>query len=907
VGTTSVDDCAQITVLRAAHTETEGRCRSLVDDSRAELGALADTLPLTSTRLDEAQSWVAAVRNEFGGPLRGSTARAILTTDQTPNALDDAFDKYEKAAASLFGVFAESHGSELYSEVHKSFSDGRNLLSTMSDSIADIDEWEQFVQARATLSARGWQPVVEAIEVNPAVQARDVPGALERAVLTRWTDEVTANDERLRPTRAIDRDRIMQEFRALDRAFVESAAAEVINTCSNRRPRSLAGEAGLIKQQSELKRRHKPVRRLFQEAAGAVQAVKPCFMMSPLSVSQFLPPGFKFDVVIFDEASQVREADAVGCIYRGSQLIVAGDPKQLPPTDFFSRLADDDDDEPDEELLDFESVLDRCKAQGLPELPLSWHYRSRHEALITFSNRSFYRGRLHTFPGANFNAPDLGVELFHVKGSYRRGSLRDNPDEAQKVVDRIVFHRRNHPNLTVGVVALSVAQQSAIEEAIERRTEPELRQLVTDNRLDGFFVKNLENVQGDERDLIILSIGYGPDENGKLTMNFGPMNRTGGERRLNVAVTRARRRVEVVTSVTAGDITSTATSILHLKRYLDFADRGPVALGLDIAEAGRDAESPFEEEVLRSVEMLGYEAVPQVGVAGYRIDIGVKHPTKPGQYVLGIECDGAMYHSSKVARDRDRLRQQVLEGLGWKIHRIWSTAWFSDRAAEEDRLRREIQILLEGEHQGRALEAGAGVEVEVDEFDFDDRPSWARAYQEPALEALYLHPNEPKFIDAISRPRISRQIQEVVRRHGPIHRDVVLETVRKAWGISRAGSRIQDAFDWALSHAYANGQIRLSGSSFLTAPEIEIVVRVPADEAAVPRRVAHVPPEELDLAIVRLLEDAGSSPMENVRTAWARLFGWRKVGSEIDIVFEEAVDRLRAAGAIDGDSVLRLR
>ena len=261
----------------------------------------------------------------------------------------------------------------------------------------------------------------------------------------------------------------------------------------------------------------------------------------------------------------------------------------------------------------------------------------------------------------------------------------------------------------------------------------------------------------------------------------------------------------------------------YLKRYLDFAENGLKALALDIAETGRDAESPFEEEVLRSVDgMLGCRAVPQVGVAGYRIDIGVMHPTKRGQYILGIECDGAMYHSSKVARDRDRLRQQVLEGLGWKIHRIWSTAWFSDRKAEEDRLRREIQILLEGGHKGRPVDTpiGAGVEVQTEEFDFDDYPSWASAYQEPALEAVYLRPNQ--FIDPSSRPQISRQIQEVVRRHGPIHRDVVLETVRKAWHISRAGTRIEGAFDRALSHTYANSQIRLSGF-FLTAPEIEIV------------------------------------------------------------------------------------
>ena len=346
----------------------------------------------------------------------------------------------------------------------------------------------------------------------------------------------------------------------------------MINRCSERRPKSLVGEAGIINQQALLKRKHMPTRTLLTRAGHAAQLLKPCFMMSPLTVSQFLPPELHFDVVIFDEASQVREADAVCSIFRGDQLIVAGDPKQLPPTSFFQGGDGADGDGQDDDgdgILDFESILDRCEAQGLPMLPLNWHYRSRHESLITFSNRSFYGGRLQTFPGATFEAPDLGVEFIKVDGRYARGGLRDNPIEAEAVVDRIVFHRQRHPDLTLGVVALSAAQQSCIEATIERRRalEPELRDLVTDSRLDGFFVKNLENVQGDERDLIIISIGYGPDEFGKLTMQFGPLMKANGWRRLNVAVTRAKRRVEVVSSITPGQIVSENASTRHLARY----------------------------------------------------------------------------------------------------------------------------------------------------------------------------------------------------------------------------------------------------------------------------------------------------------------------------------------------------
>ena len=627
-------------------------------------------------------------------------------------------------------------------------------------------------------------------------------------------------------------------------------------------------------------------------------------MMSPLSVSQFLPPGLTFDVVIFDEASQVKEADAICCLYRGGQVIVAGDQKQLPPTSFFDRMADDDEDL-DDDILDFESVLDRCKAQGFPGLPLNWHYRSQHESLITFSNRSFYDGRLATFPGAVFESPSLGVELFRVDGVYHRGGTRDNPIEADAVVDRIVHHRRRHPSMTLGVVALSVAQQSAIEAAIERRslTEPELAELISDDRLDGFFVKNLENVQGDERDLIIMSIGYGPDEVSKFLMNFGPMNRPGGERRLNVAVTRARRRVEVVSSFAPGQITSDNGTIQHLRRYLDFADRGIAALALDIDEDGHDTESPFEEEVVRSVRMLGYEPVPQVGVAGYRVDIGIRHPTQAGTYLLGVECDGATYHSSKVARDRDRLRQQVLEGLGWKIHRIWSTAWFADRAGEEERLRLAIeQALTTVEAPIPTRQAVADVDVYVDEHDFEQRPDWAQEYQPPQASDPYIN---LEFTDPRSRLEISRQILEVLGTSGPILDDDVLDDIRQAWGLGRAGARIREAFAKTLSSLKTKGDVEIV-NGFVSLPNTEIVVRVPSDDPASTRKVASVDPRELDLAIVLLLRDAGAVSPGELRQAWARLFGWRRVGPDIEAAFEQSIRRLKRAGKVSGDDRLEV-
>ncbi|WP_421121684.1 DUF4011 domain-containing protein [Aquihabitans daechungensis] len=529
-GPATVAWAAALFTDRALHA----RCSvSLTDDrQRLELilGDLAEDL--TSEALVAARRWVDAVHEHFGGPIRETRASMILRTQLKAEPLRSADSDYEKARTALLSEFRDPQRDVVDRDLSGSFEDADELLSHLSTTVADASEWATYSDARNQLRELGWAPVVGQAE-EERLAADLVGDAIEHAVLTRWIEQLMGGDGRLAPSRAQERDHLQEEFKQLDAALVRDAAARVINACTERRPKSLVGQAGVIQQQAMLKRRHMPVRKLLGQAHDAAQRLKPCFMMRPLSVSQFLPPELRFDVVIFDEASQVREADAICCVYRGSQLIVAGDPKQLPPTAFFQKMADGEEEDIDEELLDFESILDRCKAQGFPSLPLNWHYRSRHESLITFSNYSFYDGRLHTFPGATFESPDLGVELFKVDGEYRRGATRDNPIEAEAVVDRIVFHRRRHPELTIGVVALSVAQQTCIEAAIERRSfgEPELRDLVTDSRLDGFFVKNLENVQGDERDIIILSVGYGPDEVGKLTMNFGPMSRPGGERR----------------------------------------------------------------------------------------------------------------------------------------------------------------------------------------------------------------------------------------------------------------------------------------------------------------------------------------------------------------------------------------
>ena len=643
--------------------------RDLESDNR-QLGEGYRGLETTWDALESSVGWAARLRRLLGGPATTSAAERLTSIRLNWSELDTALNYWHRSRDVIVANFLDSRAVEVRSDLNTTFADVSDLLNHLARTIGDIDEWVEYRSTRERLDELNVGGVIDFCE-SARVAARDVPEVVERACLERWADVVIEEDNgRLRQLRADQLDPILREFRELDAELIRRAGGRAVAACNARRPRTTIGAAGVIKREAEKRRRHMPVRRLLEETGEVAQALKPCFMMSPLTVSQFLPPSLHFDAVIFDEASQVRPSDAINCIYRGSQLIVAGDDQQLPPTSFFEAVSVDGDDEWEEDQFEeFESVLKLGKGSaGLRELPLKWHYRSQHENLIAYSNYSFYEGRLVTFPGAAAEAGDLGVKFYPVTaGVYRRGTARDNPKEAEVVVERVLHWARyslENPAraVTLGVVAFSEAQANAIEVALDRRRQdlPELDSFFAEDRLDGFFVKNLENVQGDERDVMIFSVGYGRDENGKLTMNFGPLNREGGERRLNVAITRARRRVELVSSIT-GTEPEFATNLhegpRHLQRYLDYAARGPVALAIELGESALDAESPFEEEVMRTIRSWGYKVQPQVGTAGYRVDIGVWHPGISGRFALGIECDGRMYHSSAVARDRDRLRQ----------------------------------------------------------------------------------------------------------------------------------------------------------------------------------------------------------------------------------------------------------
>jgi len=562
---------------------------------------------------------------------------------------------------------------------------------------------------------------------------------------------------------------------------------------------------------------------------------------------------------------------------------------------------DGDADEGEEGTQGFESLLDICLALGMVRKRLRWHYRSRREGLIAFSNRHFYGGELVTFPSAD-DAADGAVRLVRLTdGLFRDGA---NEPEARRVADLVVDHARASPDASLGVIAFSQRQQNRILDELEvrRKRHPELEDFFREDRPERFFVKNLENVQGDERDIIIFSIGYARDENGKFTLHFGPVNKAGGWRRLNVAFTRARRRIEFVSSIKAGDIGETRTEgVRHLKRYLDYAARGVKALAIPVNDAGGDAESPFEEEVLRVVRGWGFDAVPQVGTAGYRIDIGVRHPERPGQYVLGIECDGAMYHSSRVARDRDRLRQQVLEDLDWRLHRIWGTAWYRNRTAEEARLREAIEDAVAGRERPRVARPKAeATQLEVDEFDFDAPPAWTVPYVKSSVRAK----RNTSMTDVAAGAEIERIVCQVAADEGPISINLCAQRVKEAFGAKYLSAPARNRVTRYIRQLVGRDEIDEIEDGFITVHGKETLVRVPSD-ADTRRRIDDVSWEELYRAISGLVNDAHRISEEDLLTAVARLFGWSRT-AEVRNQIEAGIATLVGRGSVVrlGDSIV---
>ena len=571
-----------------------------------------------------------------------------------------------------------------------------------------LRQWTAWEDARQRAAELGLGAFVAALRTGVVPTG----AAVERFRLAyaRWW--LTAAVDRSPPLRAFQRFRheaAIEDFRRLDAVARQAATARVLGGVHHGLPAGAdvprKSELGLLRHQMGLKRPSRSIREMIAAMPEAFGQLAPCLLMSPLSIAQYLPAEQPpFDVVVFDEASQIPTWDAIGAIARGRQTIIVGDPKQLPPTSFFGRTDDDAaDDEIEEHDKDLESILDEAQAAGLPTVQLNWHYRSRHESLIAFSNRSYYGDQLVTFPAAE--AEDRGVSLMVVEGAiYDRGHSRSNRREAEAIVADAVARmqqcltRPEAERLTYGVVTFNGQQQALIQDLFDAalREAPELEWFFADERIEPTAVKNLENVQGDERDVMYFSITFGRDSSGKFPVDFGALNRDGGERRLNVAVTRARRALLVYASFLPDQLRaerSAARGVHDLKAFLEYAQRGPDAKD-PRPEAAAAGGSTLERAVAAALESRGWQVVHEVGASGFRVDLGVVHPHRPGAYLAGIECDGSTYQRLAAARDRDKTREQVLANLGWQLFRVWAPDWWHDPAAAGDDLHARLTAAL---------------------------------------------------------------------------------------------------------------------------------------------------------------------------------------------------------------------
>ncbi|AHJ99695.1 DUF3320 domain-containing protein [Hymenobacter swuensis] len=663
------------------------------------------------------------------------------------------------------------------------------------------------------------------------------------------------------------------------------------------------GQMLLLKNEFAKKSRHKPLRRLMAEAGRAVQAIKPVFMMSPLSVAGYLPPGaVEFDLVVFDEASQVKPVDALGAIARGRQLVVVGDSKQLPPTSFFDSLTGAGEEADEENVTaDIQSILELCKARQMPERMLRWHYRSLHQSLIAASNHLFYENKLVIFPSPGGQG-QLGLVYHQLPETYyERGTTRTNPLEAQAVAEAVLHHARTTPRLTLGVVAFSTAQRQAIQDALEklRRQHPETEAFFNRHPHEPFFIKNLENVQGDERDVILISIGYGRTKDGYLPMSFGPLNGEGGERRLNVLITRARQRCEVFTNITADDLDLSRTrakGVAALKTFLNFAQHGRLNQNKD---TGRPMESPFEEAVHRALMARGYVVRPQIGSQGFYIDLAVMDPDQPGRYVLGIECDGAMYHSARSARDRDRLRQQVLEAVGWRLHRIWSTDWFRDPQRETERA---VQAIEEARRRATQDDPDEPEEPEttaettgIEREDLPvESPALAEPYQVAQLPAAVGH----RELHQHGLGQLANWLTQIVRIESPIHLDEATRRLGQASGATQVGARMRKAGRDAALLAANLRHLRQQGDFLWDISMQQPPLRDRSQLPAISRKLTFVAPEELARALRTVVEQSFVLPREAVFLPTVRLLGFSRLSEEMRQQLDAVLAGLLESGEV---------
>lgn len=773
-------------------------------------------------------------------------------------------------------------------------------------------------QRQVLLDTTGLHEIVECVE-NGTVAYCDISKCYRKSLFKSYAEYILSNESTLNRILGVQFENKIATFKRLCREFEKLTQKELYAKLASSLPAlqqeaAQNSEVGILQRNIRNGGRGTSIRSLFDKIPGLLPRICPCMLMSPISVAQYLDMNRPlFDLVIFDEASQMPTCEAVGAIARGSNIIVVGDPKQMPPTDFFSTNTYDDSNADKEDL---ESILDDCLALSMPSKYLLWHYRSKHESLIAFSNVKYYENKLLTFPSPD----DLATKVIYrnINGVYDRGQSRQNRAEAEAIIEEIerLLSDNKNPRQSIGVVTFNSNQQSLIEDLLNDlfRKKPHLEEAAM-NCAEPVFIKNLENVQGDERDIILISVGYGPDKQGRIALNFGPLNREGGWRRLNVAVSRARYEIKIFSTLRSDQIDLNRTSaegVAGLKAFLEYAEKGRNAL-----PHKSDTENQTRDKLVVSIaeelKSRGYNVRTNIGCSGYKIDIGVIDPENPDKYILCIICDGYNYNMARTARDREITQFDVLKMLGWKLCRVWAMEWWENRPATIDSIIKAISDAGNDTVQDET-DIVLPTAKAVSETDAANAHGTATTmgteptdkFRAPYNKAeLGITPVPPDLLTQESYKKIiTNRITAIIATEGPVSRSLLCRRLINSFGISRMGSRLNAHMERILAEA----GLQTTGTKIKfywdkgVSPLSYGIYRPDSD-----REALDIAPEEVAVAACKILTDQVALPKEDLLRETARLFNYTRMGDNVTESMTRGIDyAIRTGKAIESNGMIRL-
>ena len=829
--------------------------------------------------------------------------------------LADTLTATEKKLSGMLGISIE----ELYTDSADWITIALSKARTWKENLDKLKDWYQWLQAYQTLHSLGIGFIAtEYKEKNiPTSQLTD---SFRKSFYQAAIRYIIAKEPTLELFNGKIFNDIIAKYKQISAKFEETTQRELFAWLASNIPSFTheaiqSSEVGILQKNIRNNARGISIRKLFDQIPTLLSRMCPCMLMSPLSVAQFIDTDAdKFDLIVFDEASQMPTYEAVGAIARGKNVIIVGDPKQMPPTSFFSVNTIDED---NIEMEDLESILDDCLALSIPSKYLLWHYRSKHESLIAFSNSEYYDNKLMTFP-----SPDnieSKVRIVNINGYYDKGKSRQNRAEAQAVVDEIARRLRSEElrKKSIGVVTFSIVQQALIEDLLSDLFifYPELETLALECD-EPLFIKNLENVQGDERDVILFSVGYGPDAEGRVSMNFGPLNRAGGERRLNVAVSRARYEMIIYSTLRSEMIDLNRTSsigVAGLKRFLEYAEKGTRSTISSVPRQLSEATVSIETIIADRLRSLGYTVHTDIGCSGYKIDIGIVDTENTSKYQLGIICDGKNYKRTKTARDREIVQNNVLKALGWDIYRIWTMDWW-EKPDEVIATIQEAIARKKSSKVGSMTTAGINstptevaapaptAQITNNEISFVLKASPVAPEKQAAsvlstqnrIEQKYkfakitpysYSPEDFFFTDSYSI--LLSQIRKIMESEAPISKSLLCKKILSEWGISRLGTRVEAQIETALDTLNIY-RTEYEGLVFCWNDKEQCasysIYRPVSD-----REATDIPPEEIANAIRQLLTDSISLPAADLIKACAQQFGFARMGSNIDAAMQRGI------------------